>query len=236
MCNSGVSLIPTIDGQLHHFEYVGLYNGLALVRDVETNSYWSHYTGECIHGQYQGSQLDVVATVQHMTAAQALAHYPHAEIALAKQGFFARFFSRLMQMTTLTPKGSIPPHFYKTMGDADDRRQRMDLGLGVWTETLARYYPLETIKVENAIIDELDGQGLVVYIDPASQTPTAIYAEPSSTHWENDELHLDTTDVIRHGRVYKANGEETLPQRPHQQFTRWYGFSYTFPNCEIYTG
>ncbi len=234
-CNSGVSLVPKVEGQLYHFEYVGLYNGLALVRDRETDSFWSHYTGECVHGQHQGYQLEFIAPIQHMTARQALKRYPDAEAALARQSLFAKLFSRLMQVTCLTPKGTIPPHFYKTMAEADERRPRLDIGLGVWVGKTARYYPMETLQTEPLIIDELNGQRLFIIIEPDSQIPVAFYTNAVTAQWQNGELHLDNGEIVRDGQLHTAEGEIRLLNRPAQQFTRWYGFAYTFPDCDLFT-
>lgn len=227
-------MIPKVEGNLYHFEYVGLYNGLALIRDRETNSFWSHYTGECLHGPHQGYQPEVIAPIQFTTAAQALKMYPDASIALAQQTFFARFFSWLMQRTSLTAKGAIPPHFYKTMAEADDRRPRLDIGLGITDGNLARYYPLEILKESSVIVDQFNDQNLVIYIDPVSQIPSAFYSDASTAHWEADTLHLDTGEMVRDGQLYSPDGDTRIPDRPTQQFARWYGFSYTFPNCEIF--
>ena len=57
-CNSGVSLIPTVNGKTELFAATGLYNGLALLGDATTHSYWDHITGECVHGEHLGKQLD----------------------------------------------------------------------------------------------------------------------------------------------------------------------------------
>jgi hypothetical protein len=56
-CNSGVSLTPIVDGKPERFAARGLYNGLALLGDYATNSYWDHITGACVHGPLQGAQL-----------------------------------------------------------------------------------------------------------------------------------------------------------------------------------
>jgi hypothetical protein len=35
-------MVPIIDGKLYHFGPRGLYNGLILLGDDETRSYWDH--------------------------------------------------------------------------------------------------------------------------------------------------------------------------------------------------
>ena len=132
-------------------------------------------------------------------------------------------------------RDSLSPGFAATAGEMDTRRSEMDMGLGVWTDSTARYYPLETIFAEdNAFIDEMDGQNLLIYIEPLSRTPFALYTAATNYTWEDNTLHLDTGETIHQGVSYNTLGERIEMSRPMQLFTRWYGFSYTFPGCEVY--
>ena len=57
VCNSGTSLAPTIDGTVHHFENVGIYDGLFVMQDVESKTLWNHITGEALYGPHVGRSL-----------------------------------------------------------------------------------------------------------------------------------------------------------------------------------
>ena len=57
VCHSGVRLTPIIDGQIRNFSAGGLYNGLVLMIDDETHTYWDHVTGEAVHGPDAGKQM-----------------------------------------------------------------------------------------------------------------------------------------------------------------------------------
>jgi hypothetical protein len=228
-------LIPRVNGQNHHFRCAGLYNGLVLLGDKETHSYWDHISGECIHGPLRGQTLELSGSLYYMTAKQALKAYPDVSLAISRQSFFQKSLSQVFQWTSLRSKGFIPSFFNKTMGKADNRLPRLDIGLGVWFETKARYYPLEQLKAHgNATIDTVNGHRILVYIDPISKAPAAIHSTASAYHWDGENLHLDTHEVLKESRLYNEQ-EALLPMdRPNQMFTRWYGFSYTFPNCDIY--
>ncbi|MGB1288890.1 MAG: hypothetical protein ACPG7F_20320, partial [Aggregatilineales bacterium] len=52
-------MMPIIDGKVHHFHAGGLYNGLILLRDAETGSYWDHITGEAVYGALKGTKLAI---------------------------------------------------------------------------------------------------------------------------------------------------------------------------------
>jgi hypothetical protein len=45
---------------------------------------------------------------------------------------------------------------------------------------------------------------------------------------------FDTGERLQNGTLVNPQGQPVNPERPQQIFTRWYGFAYTFPNCEIY--
>ena len=123
------------------------------------------------------------------------------------------------------------------MGAADERRPRMDMGLGVWTDSARCYYPLAGLRAQDgALVHEFDGRSLLLYIDPLSQVPSAFYTTATAVSWQADELHLDSGGVVRNGVLYNEQGERQPAERPLQLFTRWYGFAYTFPGCEIYDG
>ena len=49
----------------------------------------------------------------------------------------------------------LPEIFPATLGSEDDRRPRMDIGIGIWSDTGgARYYSMETVQAENnAVLD-----------------------------------------------------------------------------------
>jgi hypothetical protein len=225
-----------VNGKTHHFAARGLYNGLVLLGDRESGSFWDHVTGECVHGPLKGYQLEIFPLL-HMNVRQVLATYPDAQAAISKQTFKQRVMARIAEQGRNSKWDWMPPGFKKTMGEEDTRRLPMELGLGVWTDATHRYYPLETLRTHGStLIDELDGRRLLVYIDPTSSTPAALYTEATQCTWQDDTLHLDTGEIIRGGMLYDAQSTTQAVTRPMQMFTRWYGFAYTFPGCEVYEG
>ena len=80
ICNTGVSLTPTIDGKLYHFVIAGVYDGLFIMADTETSTLWNHITGEAVYGELVGHRLPLSNLLQ-MNVEQALAMDPDIEIA-----------------------------------------------------------------------------------------------------------------------------------------------------------
>lgn len=129
----------------------------------------------------------------------------------------------------------LPPPFRRTIAGEDTRRPTMDVGIGVWTEERARYYPLEAVRAAgNLLVDSFDGRNLVIYVEPVSGALAAMYMDAAKAAWEGEELQLGDGTALRDGVLRDAAGERLDLERPLQLFTRWYGFALTFPETEIY--
>ena len=64
-------MAPRIDGEAHTFSEHGLYDGLFLLRDEESGTFWDHMTGEAVYGPLVGMSLPV-ETLRQTTVAQVL--------------------------------------------------------------------------------------------------------------------------------------------------------------------
>ena len=221
-------MIPRIDGEVHHFEAKGLYDGLSLLIDYESETWWDHVTGEAVYGPLVGKRLPIF-NLLHSTVEQSLAADPDIHIAISDREIRDEWSPR-------TQRGSrLSRFFQRTLGREDDRVERMDIGIGIWTDQVHRYYSMVDIDANDGVIlDEIDGRRVLIYVTPTSNAPVAVFTDARSFSWQGDEVHLDTGEIIRQGTVYHANGERMPVERPFQTFTRWYGFSLTFPGAEIY--
>ena len=232
VCNSGVSLIPTIDGYMHHFVTAGLYDATFVMQDTETKTLWNHVTGEALYGPLTGRQLPVSNLLQ-VNIKQALAMDPNMAVAISS----GPMFEANGRFALDNPKAALAASFAETLGREDKRRPRMDMGLGVWTGATRRYYPLERIRQRNeAFIDEIDGRKVLIYVEPETSTPAAIFVSAMGARWQGTEVHLDSGVVVRFGVLVGPRGEHPPVERPQQIFTRWYGFALTFPECEVFGG
>ena len=172
-----------------------------------------------------------------MRTDRALAQFPDARIASSRSLLPFGLMARIMDLYgRLLGQGRfVPAMLLKTMGAEDPRRARMDLGLGVWSDAASRYYPLEVLKAHGGVIvDRFDGREMLIYLDPISGMPTPLYVDAQEAEWAGEELRLDNGAAIRNGRLYDANGVELAVERPLHLFNRWFGFSLTFPKCEVY--
>ena len=233
MCNTGVGLTPLVDGKVHHFEFRGLYDGVSILGDRETGSIWHHITGESMYGPLAGKKLPTYNLLQ-MTVREAIGVYPDLPIAISDRPITGEEHPFAPWAEKIPVLGQF---FKNTMAPEDTRRPSMDIGMGVWSDRVQRYYSMESLgAADNIILDELDGRRIAVYYAPTARAPDAIYIDATAAEWDGRVLRFDNGFSIRDGTLYDANGRARPMERPMQLFTRWYGYALTFPETEVYTG
>jgi hypothetical protein len=230
---------------LHHFNYVGIYDGLAVIQDRESRTLWNHVTGEAMYGPLVGRKLEPASNLLHMNVSQALTIDPRMQIAISDREYFAggKLFGSAPgflggrgaeRWAPGNPRAEIVPTFVPTLGREDTRRPRMDIGLGVWTARMRRYYPMELLRQRGgAFIDQIEGRSMLVYVAPETSAPAAMFVRAKRATIDRRDVRLDNGDIVRMGVLLNRDGKRQSAERPLQMFTRWYGFSLTFPGCEI---
>lgn len=228
-------MAPSIAGDVHLFSEHGLYDGLFLMRDEQSGTFWDHMTGEAVYGPLVGTSLDV-STLRQTTVAQVLRQDGQALVALSDQKLREDDDLKLDGLLARV-RGGLSQFFSGTVEREDDRRPTMDLGLGIWGGERAIYYPYDTILAAgNAILDRYEGRGVLVYLDPSARALAAYFTEADGFEWDEGVLRLTDGERIEGGVLFGADGARATGRRPLQVFTRWYGFSLTFPGVPIYGG
>jgi hypothetical protein len=237
LCNTGNVFSPVVNGKTLHFAARAIHDGMMMLVDDETESCWNHITGECQHGPQRGQQLTLLSDARQMNAAQALEQYPQA--LLIKADLSPKRHAVATEHAAFRQNPASHPHYLEmaltTMGEVDPRLPRLEIGLGVWTEKTQRFYSFSRLSAQdNVIVDELDGQPLVIYIDPETSVPCAVYLKAQAGHWEDDTLRLQGGYEIQRGVVYNPQRVRMTVKHPLQLFMRWFGFAFTFPGCQVY--
>jgi len=205
-------------------------------------------TGEAVYGPLAGKRLQLY-NVLHSTVQQVLAQDPAALVAISEHPRVAlsgqpgragvgslgrRSGTWLSRLANLGDRG-LSRQFQGTIREEDDRRPTMELGIGIWSGPAARYYSMPAVEEQDrAILDTFEGRGVVVYYDPTSYALIAHYTTADRVWWDDDVLRFSTGDRIENGLLYNESGDRVEAEAPLQVFTRWYGFSLTFPATEIY--
>ena len=226
-------MTPSIDGVTHNFAEHGLYDGLFLMRDEETGTFWDHLTGEAVYGPGVGTELEI-ANLLHSRVDQVLANYPDARIALSDRALVA---DEDMEPRSLLQRvrGGLSRMFSSTVKQEDDRLPTMAIGLGIWDGEEARYYSYERVAAENrAVLDTFRGQRTLVFLDPSSFVLSSFLVDADGLRWDEKVLRLSNGQYVEGSVLYDPDGTRAEAARPLQIFTRWYGFALTFPDAEIY--
>jgi hypothetical protein len=168
-----------------------------------------------------------------LNVAEALELDPDMLVAISDRPYAGR--SGRPGQGSLSEDAELMDMFIETLGKEDDRRPRMDMGLGVWTVGTRRYYPMDEIRArDGAFIDEIDGRKALIFIEPQSASPSVLFVDADSATVEGREVHLGNGAVVRAGGLFDADGNRLEEERPQHVFTRWYGYSLTFPGAEIF--
>jgi hypothetical protein len=236
-------LAPDINGKMHHFNNVGLYDALFVMQDAETKTLWRHIDGQALYGPMVGHSLGPVGNLLQMNVQQALAADSQTRIAISDRPYIAggkqfgggRGIPGGRERGAPSETAQLMPMFSQTLGKEDTRRPQMELGLGIWTSTTHRYYPVAAIRARGrAFIDHIDGKSALIYIDPETSNPAAMFVDANTAKMEGADIRLDDHWVVRSGVLMDRSAKPRDADRPQQMFTRWYGFALTFPGCEIF--
>lgn len=173
VCHSGVGLTPVVEGQRYHFQVGGLYNGVAILTDDETGTYWDHITGQAVYGPLEGAQLEAWS-LEMTTVAAACRQEPELRVLRSHQRPIFRRVMRFGQWT-FGKTGYLPKLFTQTMAPEDPRLPRMTMGLGVVVDEIARFYPRS--EIETQVTDEWNGQTLQVSLNQLDGVPSATWAD-----------------------------------------------------------
>ena len=238
VCNTGMIMNPVVDNKMFHFHVAGSYNGMVLMSDNETNTYWDHITGLGLYGKHEGQQLEIIQSHQILSTKEVLEIHPNCLYGVAKMNFFQKLFAKFQNWkSNRLGNGFLPPGFRKSMTTIDSRLPEMERGLGVWIDKKAKFYPLKLLKEnENYFIDIFNNQTLLIYISPVTKTPTVIYAEDIKTvSFSKNKIILNDNNYLLSGNLYSHSGKKLTLNSPNHVFSRWYGFVSTFSDCEVKT-
>ncbi len=235
-CNTGMVFDPIVDGKTLHFERRGAYDGMLLIWDAETRSYWQHITGECLYGENAGKQLRGKTVTRHLTAAEAVALDPQAMLwsvpLTPEQERLTRSMEKMRAHPELVEAGII-----STFQKEDPRRPRFEMGLVVWDGESRCFYPVQALgDRDNILVTPFNGQTLLVYRTPDAMSPTAVYVDAKTASWNRDSIVLDTGLTLTDEGWQDADGQPQTVARPMQLLMRWYGAAATFTDCDVWEG
>ncbi len=175
------------------------------MRDEESLSLWDHISGDCFDGPLSGTKLEFWP-VQLTTVQAELERYPNSIFIHSERlPLMAKIMRWFFGQNLIERTGlKLPPRFRRSMHREIDPR-RPEMDQGL------------------GIIDENDKGKFY----PMKQIPRGGMVEDV---WNGRVLIIERgqTDGVPFAR-WKDSGEP-----PMQLLTRWYGFSFTYPDCDIF--
>lgn len=207
-CSSGVGLSPVVRSAVHHFAVVGGVHGIAILQDDETRSLWDAITGECFEGELAGERM-AFWPIEMTTVG--------AELAAGKETILIRSADGSARASS--SRSAWEGDGWATgFGPREGPSGKGPAGARVRKESCDPRLPLDTL-----------GLGVMDANHQARFYPLAVLAETVVDTWQGRPLQVMRGDEGVPCARYLDDGE-----RPMQTLVRWYGFSFTYPRCEVY--
>jgi hypothetical protein len=148
----------TVNGRQLHFHLAGINNQNFIMRDEETGSWWQQVTGEAIQGPLKGQKLkpvyhdELTFTLWKQEQPNGRVLRPDEEIAKAGKYAPANWEQRMSQVPVTS---SVV---------ADKLLDQRALIVGVRVNNVAKAFPLDALRKQNLIIDELGGTPIFLVV------------------------------------------------------------------------
>lgn len=167
VCNSGIVYDGTVNNQSLHFDPEAVWRRNMIMRDRETGTLWQHSTGEALVGPLNGSQLDVLGGRMMTWEAWRAAHPDTTLTRDTTVEEWIGLFSKEFTVRFLT--GGAGRKFaslgFGGVTTDDDRLEMLAEVIGVEINATAKAYPVETLKEQGTVEDEVGGVSVTVAFD-----------------------------------------------------------------------
>lgn len=241
ICNSGTAFAARVDGRRLSFEEVGIHNGVFVMRDRQTGSLWSHYTGEAFEGPLKGQQLRWIQ-LERAEAKRLVRQHPKATVPERKSMRFRN--TPPLSGRDKALRNQLPPNFAETL-PAIDGMPFHTHGLGVAIGDKHTFFPIDRLYDASVIEDRVGEVDVVVMVQDGTSTAAA---------WSRcvDGKTLDFESVqhagfaalrdVQTSSTWDASG--LAVKGPHKGarltsvrsiITDWYGWAAYFQDSEVYT-
>lgn len=163
LCNSAIAYGRQVDGQVLEFGTSGLlWNSALVMYDRQTETLWSHFTGQGIVGELTGTEIDTfpVATVPWGVWRDA---HPGGLVLSRDTGF-----DRAYGQNPYPGYDDVASEPFLYEGEVDGRYTAMTRIVGVEIDDDALGVPLVTLQDERVVNADVDGTDLVMLWMPGT--------------------------------------------------------------------
>lgn len=163
LCNSAVAYDRRVDGQVLEFGTSGLlWNSALVMYDRQTETLWSHFTGQGIVGELTGTEIDVFPVATVPWGAWRDAH-PDG-LVLSRDTGFDRSYGR----NPYPGYDDVTSQPFLFEGDVDGRYTAMTRIVGVEIGDDALGVPLITLQEERVVEADVGGTDIVIFWEPGT--------------------------------------------------------------------
>lgn len=164
----------TVNEQALTFQVFGVWRKNLVMRDHQTGTIWQHATGEGIDGPFKGCQLEVL-TGWETTWGALLKAYPEACYALPPRKFTGLMPKPMLQrVLRITHWATL-----SGLSSSDTRLRPHDIVIGMVVNGAAKVYPLDTLRAQPALVDQVAGETIRLVYDAAGDQVTVSAADGS---------------------------------------------------------
>jgi len=251
VCNTGVAYDQRLEGKERPLAFYGLYNGVVVLCDRETESVFLQVDGRYVNGPLSGKRLRTIPLLD-TTWGQWKKLHPETGV-MSPDTPFKQFY-RPPGFAPRATRERLSPMFIQSMTHGDLRLSPFERLLGVALtpsqdvddKTKFRAYPLKAVNEAGGVVNEtVEGLDVAVVVDPVSQAPVAflrtlegqkltlqarkdaaggfaVFDKETGTRWS----------LTGRGEEGSLAGKQLTRLRAH--LSLWYGWVAYFPQSSIY--
>ena len=233
-----------LDGKTYTFGVSGkLLRDALLMYDHQTQTLWSHITGEAVQGELKGKQLKMLAGTPRITWKDWKRNHPLTKV-LSVPNDLRHPERRIQDISTdnyakyhASPNAGISGTQY-----TDDRLMNKALVVGVRINESYRAYPFTAFKKQSIINDEVSDMPVLAFYDLESNA-TAIFLrtvdgqtlafEPAQDYFVKDVTTETTWNLIT-GMATKGKFKGHALERLPAMNIYWFAWARYHPETTVY--
>jgi len=229
--------VARADGRRLTFEEEGIYNGVFVMRDHETGTLWSHYTGEAFEGPLKGRTLEWIQT-DRSRAGRLLAESPDTTVPARKSMKF-RPSAPAASKRDAAMGDFLPPAFGETIDKRDKRLAVHEHGIGIFAGGAHHFVPLDALSKRSVLQDRVGDLPVVISIfdkgEAAAAWSRCVDGEPltfAAATWEDRVALVDqqTRSTWVAGEAVDGPMKGRTLTVVRSIITDWYGWVAYFPD------
>lgn len=253
VCNTGIRFDTTVAGKARKFDFYGLYNGVVVMCERETETVWTQVSGQAVQGPLQGARLKK-GPLLDTTWGQWKKLHPDT-LVMSDDTPYRRFYSPKEKPEPRGYDRFPAPFFRPTVIRGDKRLPPFDKVLAVALATpladgkeetfTRRAYPVKALQEAGGVVnDNVGAAPVTAFLDPSTQTACAFsrVLEGKTLTFEGRKSDGRVTFHDREtGSRWNIEGKaEEGPlagkslERLENHLSQWYGWSAYFPDTSIY--